>query len=273
MNQFNEYFRKITSSSQHNQMLRFAAPLKSCFGINHFWYFKITFSGNYSYLGTHCDWNEFCFENAMVSHFPCLRHPDSLQIGINLMKAQADSEYRKVVNVAWEKFQINFNINLMNRVSEGVEAFGFATCYNDSHAEQRLLNNLPLLRQFTKMFREEHVKLFQLIDENQINLPDHFGLLFYERQKSIEIPCNREQFMQKIGLGSICFLTPREKDVLKFISNGYPSSYIAQQLLLSNKTVENYIAVIKCKLSCSSKVELIHKARAIASTGYFDDSL
>lgn len=273
MNPFNELLRKTTSSSHHNQMLRFAAPLKDCFGINHFWYFKITLTGNYSYLGTHSDWNEFCFENAMVSHFSCLRHPNNLQTGINLMKAQADSEYKKVLDVAWDKFQINFNINLMNRVSEGVEAFGFATCHNDPHSEQRLINQLPLLRHFTKVFREEHVKLFQLIDENRVNLPNHFGSLFYERQKTIEIPDNREHFMQKMGFGSICSLTPREKHVLKFISNGYPSPYIAQQLLLSNRTVENYIAVIKCKLSCNSKVELIHKARAIASTGYFEDIL
>lgn len=264
MKPFSELLKKITSSPCYNQMLRFSAPLKDCFGINHFWYYKITFSGNYSYFGTHAAWNEFCFENAMVSHFPCLRHPNNLQIGINLMKAQADIEYRAVLDSAWDKFQINFNINITNRVSEGVEAFGFATCYNDPHAEQRLLNNLPLLHHFIRFFRKEHIKLFQLLDDNQVNLPDQFGPLFYERQKMLAIPNNQEQFLEKMGFGSIRSLTPREKDVLKFLSHGYPSTYIAQQLLLSSRTVENYIAVIKSKLSCNSKVELIQKAQAIA---------
>jgi hypothetical protein len=37
-------------------MQRFAAPLKECFSINHFWYYRIIDSGLYSYMGTHTAW-------------------------------------------------------------------------------------------------------------------------------------------------------------------------------------------------------------------------
>lgn len=270
MSPFCDLLRKISSSPHYNQMLRFAAPLKDCFGINHFWYFKITFSGNYSYLGTHNPWNEYCFENAMVSYFPCLRHPNNLQMGINLMKAQTDPEYKAVLDKAWENFKINFNINLMNRIPEGIEAFGFATCYNDPQADQRLINDLPLLIHFTKAFKKENKKLFHILDDNQVNLPNQFGPVYYERQKTLVIPHDPEQFLKKMGFGPICSLTPREKDVLKFIARGYPSKYIAEQLHLSYRTVENYITTIKGKLSCDSKIDLITKASEIASTGYFE---
>lgn len=270
MNPFCEMLRKITSSSYNDQMLRFAAPLNDHFGINHFWYYRITFSGFYSYLGTHLAWNEFCFDKALLSNFPCLRHPNNLQNGINLMKANIGSEYKKVLDIAWEKFQINFSINILNRIPEGIEAFGFGTRFNDPYAEQRLLNDLPLLRFFIKLFQTKHKKLFQLLEDNQVNLSDQFGPLFFEHTKSLTIPREQDQFLSKMGLGSILLLTPREKDVLKIIANGFSAPYIAKELRLHKRTVENYIATIKSKLSCNSKVELIKKAQEIASINYFD---
>lgn len=251
-------------------MLRFAAPLKDHLGINHFWYYKITFSGHYSYLGTHAPWSEFCFDNAMISHFPCLRHPKLLQTGISLMKSGADSEYKKVLDAAWDRFNINFNLNLISRIPDGIEAFGFASCVNDHYAEQRLLNNFSLLKYFIKAFRAKHKKLFQLLENNQINLFTHFGSAFYSYSTAPAIPIDRDQFLKKMGFGWVLSLTPRELDVLKYISNGYPASFIAEQLNLQKRTVENYIATIKSKLVCNSKVELIQKAQEIIPTGYFD---
>jgi DNA-binding NarL/FixJ family response regulator len=73
-----------------------------------------------------------------------------------------------------------------------------------------------------------------------------------------------------MGLDSLFSLTPRELDLIKWIAHGYPASYIAHQLQLSIKTIENYTATIKCKLNCKSKIELINKALEITSTGYFN---
>lgn len=269
MKQFHEMLRTVTSSAQHDQMLRFAAPL-SHLGVSHFWYYKITFSGDYSYLGTHSAWNEFCIDRAMVKHFPCLRHPEALQTGINLMKLTADNDYKAVLDIAWDKFHINLGINLISSIPEGIEAFGFGSYFNDPFAEQRLLNELPLLRYFIKLFRAKHKKLFYILDDNQVNLPSHFGHVFYERPKTLVSMHNRDKFLRKLGFESILTLTRREIDVLKYIASGFPASYIANQLGLCSRTVENYIATIKGKLSCNSKVELIRKAQEIGSTGFFD---
>lgn len=270
MKSFHELLSKVASSPYHNQMLRFAAPLNDHFGINHFWYYKITNSGNYTYLGTHSAWNEYCFNEALVADFPCLRHPSTLVSGIKLMKISQDDAYQKVLATAWKKFQINFNLNIQQVTSEGIEAFGFGSKFDDPHADERLINQLPLLQQFIKFFRLKHKKLFNLIEEHQINLFSQIGLKFYERPKVVAIPFDREHFLQKLGFDSLLLLTPREKEVLKFISNGFPASYIAQQLKLRCRTVENYIANIKDKLSCYSKVELIQKALGLSSIGYFD---
>ena len=65
-------------------------------------------------------------------------------------------------------------------------------------------------------------------------------------------------------------LTPRERDLLKYISRGYPASYIAKKLELSVRTTENYIATIKEKLSCPSKVELIEMAQSFEAVSRCD---
>jgi DNA-binding CsgD family transcriptional regulator len=252
-------------------MLRSTQPLNDQLGINHFWYYKLTHSGHYSYLGTHTAWSEFCFNNGMVQSFPCLRHPNILQPGLSLMKSNQDKDFKTVLDTAWEKFRINFNINLLNQTADGIEAFGFASRYNDPFAEERLLNELPLLMQFTKVFRTENKKLFDFLEDNQVDLSSEFGMKFYQRGNSPAIPCNREEFIRKMGYESFLSLTSREKDILRYMANGYPASYIATELKLGKRTIETYMDKLKMKFDCDSKVDLIKKAKEFVSI--FDSML
>ena len=267
---FQDMLKKISSSTYYDQMVRFSLPLYDHFGINHFWYYKISNSGHYSYVGTHAAWNEFSFENPIVKYSPCLRHPDSMQKGISFMKTAAGGDYKELLNMAWEKFKINLNINLVDATPSGIEAFGFASSFNDLHADERLLNHLPLLRTFTGFFKKRCEKLIHLLDDNQVDLRVQFGQQFYERPSFLNIPFERDKFLRQIGFENILSLTPRESEILKFMSNGYSAPYIATQLHLSKRTVENYLETIKSKLFCNSKTELIQKAHRIAATGYFN---
>lgn len=257
MKEFYEMLRRITSSPYHDQMMKFVRPLRDHFGINHFWYYHVTSSGFYTYIGTHAEWNEYCFEKHLIDQFPCLRHPDTMQSGISLMKNTANVEYKNVLNEAWETFNINFNLNLTKKTSEGIEAFGFATQNNHPQSDEKLLNELPLLRYFINAFRERHKKLFQLVYDNQVNFSAYLGPKFYQNEKFPSFPVKRSEFLRKLSVLPNWELTSREKDILGFIVNGYPASYIARRLSLSKRTVENYIASIKTKLYCDSKVELI----------------
>lgn len=273
MNLFQKMLSKITSSVCYDQMMRFTQPLKDHFWINHFWYFQVSYSGYYSYVGTHNDWSEYCFANQLIDYFPCLRHPDTMASGINLMKRTEKREYREVLETARKKFNINFNLQLLNKTSKGVESFGFATFYNQRVSDDQLLNELPLLRYFIKKFRENNPSLFTLLENNEIDLSSYLGPLFIEHKSKFLVPQQRSLFLEKFGLEAFSNLTVREKDILKHLSNGYPSSYIAEKLHLRTKTVENYIALIKCKLACHNKVELIHKAKEFCSIGCFEIDL
>ncbi len=56
-------------------------------------------------------------------------------------------------------------------------------------------------------------------------------------------------------------LTERERDVLKLIAQGLTNSAIAEQLLLSPKTVRNHISNIFSKLQVADRAEAIARAR------------
>lgn len=268
MNQFLEMLRRNRSSPHLERAIRFTHLLKHHFGINHFWYYRISNSGTYSYLGTNEDWNEYCFGNSLTKFFPCLRHPKILGGGVSLMRASPSNiKYQEVQKIAWNKYRINFNLNLYESSAEGIEAFGFGTPFNDHRADERLLNELPLLRCFVKSFKKNHKKVFDLLNENQVDLAAHMGTDFFERPKDFSLPLERENFLNEIGYRSVLLLTSREKDLLKYLAHGYPASYIKSQLHLSLRTVENYIAALKNKLNCNTKIALIQKAQEISATG------
>lgn len=270
MNPFQEILQNITLSPHYARMQQLGSPLNEQLGINHFWYYKISLSGNYSYVGSHQKWNEFSAEQKNQKHFTCLRHPECMQRGVHLMKASKDREYQKVLDIAWEKFRINFSLNLVNTLPDGIEAFGFATHSNDFYAEKYLLNNLPQLHNFTKIFKTDCQALLRVLDENQVHLPSHFDQKYYERPKTVLIPFKRDQLLDVLGFAELLGLTSREKDILKFVASGSSVVLIAARLGLSIKTVENYLSAIKYKFSCESDAELIYKAQKIELTSFFD---
>lgn len=242
---------------------RFAGSLENYLGINHFWYYCISNTGDYSYFGSNVGWSEFCFEQNLLIPFVCLRHPSNAFLGLSLMKAESDSEFQHVLKLAWERFKINFNINIVMRNPTGIEGFGFGSRFNDPKSDERLINQLPLLKMFFRSFRDKNRKIFSLLEENKTNISSEFGSIFYEKSKHLCYTASREEFLYKIGYGDLLSLSSRENDVLRYVAEGYPASFIATQLELSNRTVENYIANLKDKLFCDSKVELIQKAKAL----------
>lgn len=266
MKEFHDMLRRVTSSPYHDQMLKYVTPLKDCLRINHFWYYRITDEGQYTFIGTHSDWNEYCFANHLTKQFPILRAPSTQNAGIQIMGDTADRDYTNVQKEAWEKFQINFNLNLTQKIDNGIDAFGFATNTNNSLCTSALLSELSLLQHFITEFRKKHTKLFEIAFESQVNISAYFGEDFYKTKEN-HLVFNQRDFVKKMGWQPINPLTNREKEILTLVCEGYPAPYIAKILYLSSRTVENRIAIIKCKLFCSSKSQLIQKAKALSAIG------
>lgn len=250
-------------------MSQLASLLDDRFGINHFWYYKIYLNGHYSYVGSHQEWDEYCYDTLCVKHFAYLRHPECLHKGLYFMRATTDKAYKNVLDVAWKKFNINFNLNLANIVSDGIEAVGFATRFNDSQAEERLITHLPILQKLTNEFKIENPEFFHRMRDQLVYLPNELKK-YYECPKILIVPFVNNEIMSLKEFNKILSLTSREKDALKLIARGYPSDFMAAKLGVRVETVENYLSSVKYKLSCDSIHDLIKKAHQIEKSNYFE---
>ena len=267
MKQFYDIIKGYTSSPEYESVLRLAKPLKDHFGINHFWYTRITFAGKSSHFGTHQGLMEGCLEAGLIDHFATLRHPSLIQPGMSLMKPNGNEKFQKILDWSWEKFQVHFSLTFNQRIPDGIESFGFGTRFKDSIYDESLLNESPLLTHFINVFRAKHQKFIYSVNEVQADLTAYLGPLFYEHPKRLKLPLDRALFLKEIG-SDLPRFTSREIDILRLLANGFPASYMGEKLHLSPRTVENYLAGLKTKLNCRKKVELIQKARDIAATGY-----
>jgi DNA-binding CsgD family transcriptional regulator len=270
MTLFQQMVSKVTSSNHYNKMMRFVKPLEEHFGINHFWYYRVTNTGLYSYVGTHAKWNEKCLgERDDMLKGPYLRHPDTLTSGVSLMKNSSGPTFNEIITTASEDFGINFNLHLLKKTNEGAEGFGFATHQNLHVNDEYLINELPLLTKFIKQFRQENSKIFYLIHDNPIDLNQIMGSAFYESNQPLTFPKkskNREEFIRKLGdYDEMMALTPQEKLIFMELANGFSAPYIANKLFLSTRTIENYIANIKLKLLVDTKMELIEMSKEFSS--------
>jgi DNA-binding NarL/FixJ family response regulator len=69
--------------------------------------------------------------------------------------------------------------------------------------------------------------------------------------------------------GAVVFpeLTDREREVLDLVARGYDNAVIARRLVLSTKTVRNYVYGILSKLSLANRAQLIIQAREVGFGG------
>lgn len=255
---------RIRSSSHFMAMKRTLRPLQEYFLVNHFWYYQITKNGDYSFIGSNNKWIDYVFESDRLFDFPCINNPNSYDNGISMMNSGQTPAYQEILNSASKQFSIFFQFQLMEYSNEGIRAFGFATEQNAPRVANKLLNEMALLRSFIKYFQDENAQLLEFADNQAVNLLGNFSFNLNEQDQPPRTEeFQREELLRLLNpLAGKMRLTKREKEILPFIAQGFPASYIAQEFYLSRRTVENHWAHIKSKLGCETKTELIKAAQA-----------
>ncbi len=273
MTTLQELHRKTSSTVEYNKLQRFVRPMCEYFNISQFYYCKVQGYGKqgfFSSVETNLDWREYVFNNtALMKSSPALRHPDTRKSELVLFNA-SDCDACKTLDIAWNKFNIHFAVNIQRKSLNAVESFGLGLNTKHRKAEQHILNHLPLLNKFIDCFFIENSNLIRIAEENQVEISSIIGTDFYKEIPDLSDETSKKNLLKQLGLNSLNLLTKREIDMLKYLAYGYPASYIAIKTHLSKRTVENYIASIKCKLGCDSKVSLINKSKDLCLEGFFD---
>lgn len=238
------------------------------FNLNHFYYTRITNGGYFTSLDSHADWSQYYASEKLFLRTPYFRQPRLVRKGVRLLKDLRDSAYEDVYNRGKSKFDFNLTLQLIDEFPDGIEIFGFSSNFSNEMQIALLLNELPLIRLFTKKFREGNPFLFSKLEDNQIDIAGVIGAAFYESAIPTTPQCvARQDFLQKMGIRCGDPLTPRENDVIKLLLQGYSAGKIAPAIHLSKRTVEHHIERMKEKLGCDSKADLIQKARELERYG------
>lgn len=261
MNQYTELLNRVTSTHHHDRMLHSVEVLRRNLGVNHFWYNKVTYSGFTGFFSTTPDWSSFCAREVdTIKCCPYLYYPSSCPAGVQLLGMSSNEKLQKILNVGRNKFKTNFNLHIVTKTAEYIEGFGFGTPYNNAETYELLIRELPSILQFIKYFRKTNQRIFSMAEECPINLKAILGSGFITSE--IAPVYDRRKLLKEIGIDLPKF-SARDKDILGYLANGYPVSYIADELALSKRTIESHIDKLKNKLDCHSKIDLIQKAKHI----------
>jgi two-component system response regulator NreC len=102
---------------------------------------------------------------------------------------------------------------------------------------------------------EELLSAIRVVSQGGTYLHDaHRAVLFDEPRQAQSPPEALESYNR---------LSPREKEILRLIALGYTNRQAAEELYISEKTIETYKARLMSKLNLHSRVELIRFAMQI----------
>jgi len=260
---------RAVSLRYNREIKKSCRDLLECLNLNHFYYTKITDSGFFSTIDSHPDWHQYYTEKKLYLKTPYFCCPNLLDSGFQMFKDVKSENYSEVYNAGKEKFEFRLTLQLIEKSPDGVGIFGFSSNFSNEIQMSLFVNELPLIRLFSKKFCEQNPFLISKMEDNQIDIASIIGPAFYDKPDSFTPTSHSKRaVLEKIGVQFADPLTLREIEVIRLLLQGYSAGKIASRVFLSKRTVEHHVERVKEKLGCDSKAELIQKAREIELLGF-----
>lgn len=249
-----------------NRVKKFCDPLFECFNLNQFYYVKITDNGSMYSLDSHLPFIDYWASEKWKLSYPFYRHPRFIKEDVNVITDTNDPNLKGMISSLKELFNFQSWLRIVNRVSDGIEEFGFSSPSASTMQIAMMQREVPLFQLFLKNFKKENTVVFSKLEDHQIDIANMVGLDFYKDDLPV-IP--RSEAINKLlrSFGREESLLKSDLLMLKFLLDGLSAGHIAVQVSLSKRTIEHRMERLKEKLGCHSKAELIQKARDLEHLG------
>lgn len=229
-------------------LIEITDPLKE-FGINAFFYSKFYQGERVNLLGNYPSWLEHLqkFHSSYKKNFKNQFH---FRPGFSIdFLGSFDSS-----QMTWDMAEHNLKnaIYISNGSKDKMfsEIFVFTTANEDGNGSKKLSNIVDKLNEFCFVFKD---KGNGLIKKTQVMPDDH---------NQLENTKNKIYNNKRYYLGSPYdnyYLTQREFEYLKDYLSGASAKSIGRKFAVSYRTVEKRIEVLKQKLDCKDKSDLLDK--------------
>lgn len=216
-------------------------PLFEYAPLHYFHHAKLYDNGLLSILVTHPEFHK---------HFWDKKYNESLfpnyKPGIFFNESYANSALKD----ARDFFDIDNMLMIIKRFKGYFEVFGFGGKAGSTETLQFYLKNPDALERFTHYFNHVGSKLIKKAEKNLI-LSEGYKPLFINQEKESDI--------LERAHGNTVILSKRERECLILLSKGKSMKKIADELLLSPRTIEHYVENIKTKFGVRTKDDLLEK--------------
>lgn len=172
---------------------------------------------------------------------------------------------REPVYSAASQHNIDHGLTIIEKHEQYADFFHFGTTCNNFISQEDLINRIDYLYHFVAFFKQKMHHLIVEAEKTRIILPGPgdtkiqlSDLRLNEEQPHI-VEFLKNTQVTRMYLGdefNDAYLTRREIDILRLLTEGKKTVGIAKRLNLSNRTLESHIKNIKAKFNCDSLFEL-----------------
>lgn len=180
-----------------------------------------------------------------------------------LPKGGDDETYNKLLSQSNQRFNDDDPLFLINRMSAYTEVAVFCSFLEDKFATSRYLNAIKCFSDFMGFFRDEIEQTFQQGVNSRLYLPASTYPNIPELSCISIVQPNYTEFYRKIAnkrsLDQYIWnkISQREMQCLYYLCKGYRYKDIANQLFISDRTVEVHITNARKKLNLRTRSQMI----------------
>jgi len=242
------------SSSEIDQICE---PLKKV-GITNFSYLKNFLDGSQINLSNNGLWVEHYYKFKLYETSLFEYNPNLYQPGFLLWPTESNLE---VIKHGRTYFNSDNGITIIEIGKGYCEFYFFSGLIKNKWLINFYVNNLDFLNNFCYFFKEKASCLLKQAEKNRIIIPKHYNSQISKETNILISVLKRESLNFRFNVQDdvLHHLTKRELDVSICLLKGKTAKETARDLLISPRTVEEYIENIKCKLKCKNKIQLANK--------------
>ncbi len=167
-----------------------------------------------------------------------------------------------------QKLNISHGVSHVIKSEDKTEIFEFATVPENDGMYEFCLNKRDVLKKFIAYFINEAQVIIEAAHNERFIPPLHMR---EKKLSSKAIVPKKELSSEGQVLIDYPFnlLSQMEGNCFQLLLNGYTNTDIGKMFNLSSKTIDSYVARIKYKLNCRSKVQLIQMAKEIGIVEHY----
>ena len=223
-------------------------PIENYFGFNHFEVMKVFMDGSVFMCSSHPEWLSEFIKGGLYLHGEQRFAATSYRKKKIISTLSSDEEF------LWQRKKESLGlynvICFIEPVSDGCEFYYFGTTNENQEIMNFAISNLELLEKFVANFPCSGARLFDELFKARVKADDFANELVTHsgsnQSKKVEFLSNIYNYN----------LTLREITYMELLSKGCSLKQISEQLNLSYRTVEEYVAKLKIKTNSNSIIEL-----------------